>query len=144
MRLWSIHPKYLDAKGLVALWREALLAQRVLEGKTTGYKNHPQLERFKQAAQPMDTIGGYLHAVLDESLERGYKFSGEKILGQQETPKIQITKGQLDFEFEYLKQKLAQRDKNILDNVKTVTKPIANPIFAVVEGPKAKWEKSLL
>lgn len=23
MRLWSSHPKYLDAKGIVALWREA-------------------------------------------------------------------------------------------------------------------------
>ena len=41
MKLWSIHPKYLDAKGLVALWREALLAQKVLDGKTEGYKNHP-------------------------------------------------------------------------------------------------------
>ncbi|WP_368086417.1 pyrimidine dimer DNA glycosylase/endonuclease V [Nitrosomonas sp. Nm34] len=26
MRLWSIHPKYLDAKGLLALWREGLQA----------------------------------------------------------------------------------------------------------------------
>ncbi|HEU5178767.1 MAG TPA: pyrimidine dimer DNA glycosylase/endonuclease V, partial [Burkholderiales bacterium] len=32
MRLWSLHPKYLDARGLVALWREALLAQAVLRG----------------------------------------------------------------------------------------------------------------
>jgi len=38
MRLWTIHPKYLDAKGLVALWRETLLAKHVLEGKTPGYK----------------------------------------------------------------------------------------------------------
>lgn len=33
MRLWTLHPKYLDTKGLVALWREALLAQKVLQGK---------------------------------------------------------------------------------------------------------------
>jgi len=25
MRLWTLHPKYLDARGLVALWREGLL-----------------------------------------------------------------------------------------------------------------------
>jgi hypothetical protein len=49
MRIWSIHPKYLDIKGLVALWREALLAKHVLEGRTKGYRNHPQLDRFKLA-----------------------------------------------------------------------------------------------
>ena len=30
MRLWSIAFHYLDAKGLVALWRETLLAQEPL------------------------------------------------------------------------------------------------------------------
>jgi hypothetical protein len=29
---------------LVAVWREGLLAQAVLQGKTNGYKNHPQLD----------------------------------------------------------------------------------------------------
>ena len=43
MRLWSLHPKYLDKLGLLGLWRESLLAQKVLLGKTKGYKNHPQL-----------------------------------------------------------------------------------------------------
>ena len=37
MRLWTLHPKYLDPQGLVALWREALLARAVLQGKTRGY-----------------------------------------------------------------------------------------------------------
>ena len=37
MRLWSLHPRCLDAKGLVALWREGLLAQEVLRGKTRDY-----------------------------------------------------------------------------------------------------------
>jgi hypothetical protein len=27
MRIWTVHPRYLDPKGLVAAWREALLAQ---------------------------------------------------------------------------------------------------------------------
>jgi hypothetical protein len=33
MRIWSLHPKYLDSKGLVALWRESLLAKNVLRDK---------------------------------------------------------------------------------------------------------------
>ncbi|HKX52383.1 MAG TPA: pyrimidine dimer DNA glycosylase/endonuclease V [Nitrosospira sp.] len=37
MRLWTLHPRYLDTKGLVAAWREALLAQKVLSGLTSGY-----------------------------------------------------------------------------------------------------------
>jgi hypothetical protein len=44
MRLWSLHPCHLDAKGLVALWREGLLAQKVQACETNGYRNHPQLE----------------------------------------------------------------------------------------------------
>lgn len=38
MRLWVSHPKYLDCKGLVALWRESLLARKVLKGKTKGWR----------------------------------------------------------------------------------------------------------
>ncbi|MDI6747818.1 MAG: pyrimidine dimer DNA glycosylase/endonuclease V [Rhodocyclaceae bacterium] len=41
MRLWTLHPRYLDARGLVALWREARLAQAVLGGKTRGYTHTP-------------------------------------------------------------------------------------------------------
>ena len=29
MRLWSLHPRYLDRQGLTALWREGLLARAV-------------------------------------------------------------------------------------------------------------------
>lgn len=47
MRLWSLHPSLLDRAALVAGWREALLAQKVLRGETTGYRHHPQLERFR-------------------------------------------------------------------------------------------------
>lgn len=43
MRLWSLHPSLLDRAALIAGWREALLAQKVLRGQTTGYRHHPQL-----------------------------------------------------------------------------------------------------
>jgi hypothetical protein len=52
MRIWSLHPTLLDTKGLVALWREALLAKHVLSGSTIGYQNHPQLKRFKSSPNP--------------------------------------------------------------------------------------------
>jgi Pyrimidine dimer DNA glycosylase (EC 3.2.2.17)/DNA-(apurinic or apyrimidinic site) lyase (EC 4.2.99.18) len=61
MRLWSLHPKYLDKLGLLGLWRESLLAQKVLLGKTKGYKNHPQLIRFKKTEDPILYIGTYLY-----------------------------------------------------------------------------------
>ena len=75
MRLWSIHPKYLDAKGLVALWREGLLAQNVLLGNTKGYKNHPQLIRFKNSENPYGAIAEYLRYVVNEADNRGYNFN---------------------------------------------------------------------
>lgn len=80
VRLWSLHPTYLDAKGLVALWREALLAQKVLAGATLGYRRHPQLTRFSETADPLDAIAAYLGGVHRESTERGYRFDVERII----------------------------------------------------------------
>jgi hypothetical protein len=79
MRLWSIHPQYLDSKGLIALWREGLLAKKVLEGKTKEYKNHPQLERFKNFKNPILAINSYLFYVLKETKLRNYKFNEKKL-----------------------------------------------------------------
>jgi len=70
MRIWSLHPKYLDSKGLVALWRETLLAKHVLEGKTKGYKNHPQLNRFKAMKKPVEVINQYLSEIFIEAINR--------------------------------------------------------------------------
>ncbi|MFZ2406304.1 MAG: pyrimidine dimer DNA glycosylase/endonuclease V [Methylobacter sp.] len=38
--------------GLLALWREALLAQKVLRGESRGYRHHPQLARFRELVDP--------------------------------------------------------------------------------------------
>ena len=110
MRLWSIHPRYLDSKGLVALWREGLLAQNVLLGKTRGYKNHPQLNRFKNAGNPERAIAAYLHHVADEADKRKYKFNRDKIDGKRGSGNISVAKGQLDYEFKHLLNKLTVRD----------------------------------
>ncbi len=114
MRIWSIHPYYLDAKGLVALWRETLLAKHVLQGKTKGYRHHPQLIRFKQQDNPVMLIDGYLSAVYQESLKRGYRFNAEKFdaaLAKACDIKIPVTTGQIAYERQHLLQKLKQRDE---------------------------------
>lgn len=80
MRLWSIHPKYLDSKGLVALWREDLFAQAVLFGHTKGYKKHPQLIRFKNTSDQSAAIASYLRSVVEEADNRGYSFDRSKIM----------------------------------------------------------------
>ena len=110
MRLWSVHPSYLDTKGLVALWREGLLAQNVLLGKTKGYKNHPQLKRFKVAENPIGAIASYLRAVVDEADNRGYNFDRSKIINEEFRGMMTVTTGQLDYEFRRLLEKLKERD----------------------------------
>ena len=95
MRIWSIHPKYLDSGGLVALWREGLLAQHVLDGKTKGYKNHPQLYRFKETDNPSHTINQYLTIVYLEAKDRGYNFNQAKINWNFNTDSIFVKQGRL-------------------------------------------------
>ena len=110
MRIWSLHPKYLDTKGLVALWRETLLAKKVLENKTKGYKNHPQLGRFKNAKDPLDAINQYLAEVHKEARRRQYNFDREKINWDFKKSKLIVTKGQIEFEKNHLLNKLEKRD----------------------------------
>lgn len=144
MRLWSIHPGYLDTKGLLALWREALLAQKVLAGKTFGYRNHPQLLRFINTPEPELAIAGYLQGVLAESIKRDYKFDKSKICCSDYPKwKIQVTKGQLDYEFRFLCHKLYRRDKkHYLQIYSAPHKNIkCHPIFNVIPGEVESWER---
>jgi hypothetical protein len=140
MRLWSLHPKHLDSKGLVALWREALLAQAVLAGKTKGYKKHPQLERFKKQKAPLRAIGAYLSEVQKEATGRGFGFDRERILFPSARAKIAVNKGQLLYEWLHLKKKLNLRDrKTMAENARA--KISAHPIFSVKEGEIEAWER---
>jgi hypothetical protein len=141
MRIWSLHPSYLDTKGLLAVWREGLLALHVLSGNTKGYKKHPQLQRFQEQSQPVAAITEYLHSIVDEAEERNYKFDRQKlqpILGEN---KINVTRGQITYELEHLKQKLKLRDyqKFLILEQQTSIKP--HPLFNLIEGPTASWEK---
>jgi hypothetical protein len=141
LRLWTIHPKYLDAKGLVALWREALLAQKVLQNKTIGYKSHPQLIRFRRQRDPSQSIAAYLHTVCAEADSRGYKFDATKIAASRSKKKMTATHGQLLYEWEHLQKKLQLRDPSRLAEIKQIPQPDANPLFDIVDGTVEVWER---
>ncbi|HEX5743363.1 MAG TPA: pyrimidine dimer DNA glycosylase/endonuclease V [Flavobacteriaceae bacterium] len=140
MRIWSLHPAYLDTKGLVALWRETLLAKNVLEGNTKGYKNHPQLIRFKNAENPIQLINQYLSVVFQESLKRGYHFNQDKFKIDFQPQKLTVTQGQLNFEMQHLLKKLKNRDPHKYQEVINEKNRIPHPIFEVIEGTIEVWE----
>ncbi len=140
MRIWSIHPKYLDSKGLVALWREALLAKQILEGNTKGYRNHPQLHRFKILSTPLVAINQYLAAVYEEALGRQYNFDKTKFNQSKKALKLTVTHEQVDYEFKHLLLKLKIRNKKIYDQIKSNNTIDPHPIFEVLKGPIESWE----
>jgi hypothetical protein len=141
MRLWTLHPKYLDAQGLVALWREALLAQKVLCGATRGYKHHPQLRRFSELANPSAALANYLALVHDEAVRRGYKFDASKIGARRFRGKITETRGQLLYEWRHLKRKLKRRDVKRYRELLPVKMPAPHPLFRIVPGRVQDWER---
>ena len=140
MRLWSLHPKYLDPKGLVALWREGLLAQAVLAGQTRGYKHHPQLARFLQTSAPLQHMAAYLQQVLAEAVTRGYHFDETKISTTGSIELMAVTQGQLDYEWLHLKNKLKTRSPAWLAQMGRVKQPEPHPLFQAVAGGIAEWE----
>jgi hypothetical protein len=140
MRLWSIDPQYLDAKGLVALWREALLAKHVLEGKTKGYINHPQLQRFKTLERPLDGINLYLEMVCKEAEKRNYHFNKGKIGPIQSEVSLSVTRGQLEYERKHLLGKLKNRDPGRYEALAGLTFFNAHPLFNVMDGGIESWE----
>jgi hypothetical protein len=140
MRLWSLHPRYLDSKGLVALWREGLLAQKVLQGNSSGYRNHPQLKRFRQTANPLGAIATYLRAVADEADTRDYHFNRSKIVRNRYAGSIAVTSGQLRYEVEHLLRKLAQRDPKKEQALLRARSVELHPSFHLIKGGIAEWE----
>lgn len=142
MRLWTVHPQYLDAKGLTALWREGLLARAVLRGKTKGYTNHPQLVRFKNHPDPLAALDAYMAAILAESRLRGYKYDSSKIDESIVATPIEETRGQLLYEWEHLRKKLERRDPKRWEEMKSISTPECHPAFFIIEGDVREWEKT--
>jgi hypothetical protein len=142
MRLWTLHPRYLDAQGLVALWRESLLALAVLRGETRGYRHHPQLSRFREQPEPLAVIAAYLRGVRDESLVRGYRFDGALIPEARLVAPLSETEGQLLYEWGHLREKLRVRSPASFEKCVAVEMPLAHPLFEIGPGPVAAWERS--
>lgn len=142
MRLWTIHPKYLDPQGLVALWREALLARAVLREKTRGYRNHPQLDRFRAHDAPRSAINAYLAAIHSEAMARGYAFDGQKIGPLRSVHPISTTSGQISYEWRHLLQKLSARSPSLRSRLRTVRMPLCHPLFTPAPGLIEPWERT--
>jgi hypothetical protein len=141
MRIWSLHPKYLDSKGLVSLWRESLLAKQVLENKTKGYKNHPQLNRFKNSGDALSCINQYLAAVYDNSVERGFNFNKNKINPDFVPARLPVTDKQIKFELKHLLSKLETRDTEQFQKISRKRKIAPHPLFRIIDGEIEPWEK---
>ena len=141
MRLWSLHPGYLDARGLVSLWREGLLARKVLQRKTKGYRNHPQLDRFNAHLQPTVAIDCYLWYIYEEAVRREYHFNVDKIGAKQRCSEIIVSDRQLKYELNHLKTKLKLRNPARYKEILAVKKPRAHPLFKVIKGGIESWEK---
>ena len=140
MRIWSLHPKYLDSKGLVALWRETLLEKHVLECKTKGYKNHPQLKRFKAVKNPIEVINQYLSEIYIEASIRNFNFDKQKINWDFTKVKMNVTAGQLNYEVLHLLNKLQARDIKKFEELNANTIFETHPLFQLVDGIIEKWE----
>lgn len=141
MRLWSIHPKYLDGQGLVALWRETLLAQAVLRNETKGYRNHPQLERFKNCSEPLSAISSYLKSIHAESEFRGYSFNESKIKPAGKPKIINVTSGQINYEWFHLMSKLKDRSPATYEKWHECEKIESHPLFKIQAGDIEQWER---
>jgi len=141
MRLWSVHPRYLDVKGLVALWREGLLARKVLHGETRGYTKHPQLERFQDTGKAKEYIDLYLHHVVDEADQRGYNFNRTKLGPRSSLDALPVQDGQFQFETEHLHRKLETRDPERAHAQELLESLAPHPLFEITDGPIATWER---
>jgi len=132
---------YLDSKGLVALWREALLAQAIFKGDTKAYARHPQLVRFWQSRTPIKSIAAFLRIVHAEGSRRGFKFDIDKIGQGGHVECIAVTRGQINYEWDHFMAKLLMRDPQRFKELKSVRKIDPNPLFKIIQGGVEEWEK---
>lgn len=125
----------------MALWREGLLALKVLSGATRGYRHHPQLTRFRTCPDPAAAMVAYLHGVYAEAEARGYSFERAKLPPRQAVAPIEETEGQLRFEWEHLLNKLQARSPAYYAALRDVATPEAHPLFSIIPGAVRDWEK---
>jgi len=142
MRLWTLHPQYLDAPGLVAVWREGLLARAVLRQQTRGYRHHPQLKRFRLHSSPVLAMNAYLREIYSEAISRGYRFDRSRFGPVRDVEPIPATTGQIDYEWQHLLTKLSRRQPRSYEELRDLKLVLPHPLFDVGPGPIAAWERT--
>lgn len=103
-----------------------------MQNRTKGYKNHPQLIRFRSCENPIEAIGFYLSEIVSEAIKRGYHFDDSKIEKTNVLIKIPVTLGQILYEKEHLRRKLMIRDENRICLLNTHPLCI-HPLFYMIE-----------
>lgn len=131
----------MDRQGLLALWRESLLAKAVLRGETSGYRHHPQLLRFQATGVPRSAINAYLYEIHAESVARGYRFDGSKVGPRRSMATIPVTSGQVQYEWAHLLTKLSARSRPLYLQWQGCAVPECHPLFHVIPGGVAHWER---
>lgn len=132
MLLWSLHPKYLDTKGLGAAWFEGLIARSTLTGKTEGWKHHPQLLRFKNQPDPVAAIDSYLEPVYREGIRRGFRYNPELFNPAAPPVRMAVSRTQLEAEYGRLLEKLKRRNPEKYDAIKDLKQVEPHPMFDVL------------
>ena len=117
------------------------MAQAVLNGKTKGYKHHPQLKRFQQQSSPLGCIAAYLRVVQKEACARAYQFDKKKIISSDPFDNITENSGQLQYEWRHLKTKLKERAPDQFKVLCDIRMPEPHPLFNIVKGGVSKWER---
>lgn len=140
MRMWSLHPNLLDRSRLLGAWREGLLALHVLDGRTKGYRHHPQLQRWQSTPDPLRYLGWYMLQLQQEAAKRGYNFDLDRVFRiipensiylEDLTRAVRVSRGQLRYESRHLSKKTGVE----------VKKYKAHPIFRPVPIQKPEpWE----
>lgn len=149
MRVWSIHPKYCDTPRLNGMWREGLLAKAVIEGTTPkgGYRKHSQAERLKVHPDPVKLINHILYEVWKVAQERGFKYDikklNKRIVDEPLSTKLEVTRGQIEYEFNFMQHKIGAVDTRYKINTEEVRKNgiEVNPCFKIVPGDIMDFEK---
>jgi len=113
---------------------------KVLQGRTLGYKHHPQLTRFKATNNPLGAIACYLRHVADEAQKRGYHFDGSKIIRKRFYGRMHVTEGQAEYEFKHLLGKLKSRNPERAERLKKVKVIELHPMMQKVGGSMEDWE----
>ena len=108
-------------------------------------------QRVRAQPDPVAAVGAYLEAVAREAADRGYRFDVTRIdrtgppagtaPAGAAMSRIPVTEGQVAHEWAHLAAKLAARSPQRAAAQAGVTNPDVHPLFVVVPGPAAPWER---